>query len=417
MMPLHHAVEELPEQIRARIEASFLETYLADAPADWLASSEGRVEIQREIAQKYDLCRRFVLPWVERVSGSLDGAYLVEIGCGTGSKLAAFAQRVGRAEACDISPMHAEAARRRLAAMGIANALVRTLPTLAFLEDLELAGARPDVVLLYAVLEHLRLDERLETLSRAWKLLPKGGRLVVGETPNRLLPLDRHSSQLPFFNMLPDELALRYYRRSPRRDYVEAIDHAEDKGLALVRQGRGVSYHEFELALETDLSGLRAQLVGDVWDVEMLRFERVEDEERSLQAYAASNHLAMPPAFSRSWIKLVMTKGGVNPRADPQFLEVREHPSIERDSTFAEIDVPWHSSEVILGFRPPRTAVTVTAMLNGERRGEFELDPPGAFDHWHSERYVRLVSIRQGGRLLLRSARGEPPELHYAHAR
>jgi S-adenosylmethionine-dependent methyltransferase len=66
-----------------------------------------------------------------------------------------------------------------------------------------------DAVLLYAVLEHQHPLERLETLTRCWDLLRPGGVLIVVETPNRIVYFDPHTSLLPFFAMLPPEVAAR----------------------------------------------------------------------------------------------------------------------------------------------------------------------------------------------------------------
>jgi hypothetical protein len=72
----------------------------------------------------------------------------------------------------------------------------------------------------------------------------------VVETPNRLWCIDNHTSLLPFFMWLPDDLALAYAGRSPREAIREKFAGAgEEQMLEFLRQGRGVSYHEFELAL------------------------------------------------------------------------------------------------------------------------------------------------------------------------
>ena len=79
-----------------------------------------------------------------------------------------------------------------------------------------------DLVLLYALLEHQTLDERIETLRLAERIVRPGGAIVVTETPNRLTYVDRHTSQLPFFHLLPIELRSALCRpvtttpRSPR---------------------------------------------------------------------------------------------------------------------------------------------------------------------------------------------------------
>ena len=73
-----------------------------------------------------------------------------------------------------------------------------------------------DMVLLFAVLEHLTQEERIRYLSFIWhEILRPGGYLIVVDTPNRLSYFDEHTSVMPFFHLLPPYLALRYFDRSP----------------------------------------------------------------------------------------------------------------------------------------------------------------------------------------------------------
>jgi S-adenosylmethionine-dependent methyltransferase len=70
------------------------------------------------------------------------------------------------------------------------------------------------------------------------------------ETPNRLWYLDSHTSYLPYFGWLPDELALQYSRFSPRDTIRRLPSEPAERGLRdLRRSGRGVSFHEFDLAI------------------------------------------------------------------------------------------------------------------------------------------------------------------------
>ena len=49
------------------------------------------------------------------------------------------------------------------------------------------------------------------------------------ETPNRLLWWDHHTSILPFYGMLPDDLAIAYADRSPRGDLPVALASEDDR--------------------------------------------------------------------------------------------------------------------------------------------------------------------------------------------
>jgi hypothetical protein len=81
-------------------------------------------------------------------------------------------------------------------------------------------------------------------------MLPAGGHLVIVETPNRLWYYDGHTSMLPFFHWLPDELAFQYAKRSPRENFRELYtEFTPESELHFLRQGRGASFHEFDLAI------------------------------------------------------------------------------------------------------------------------------------------------------------------------
>jgi hypothetical protein len=88
-------------------------------------------------------------------------------------------------------------------------------------------------------------------ISRLGSRLKAGGFLVICETPNRLWWYDSHTSRLPFFNWLPDDLAIEYSARSSRPEFRELHDRPIDDQTRLVlsRWGRGASYHEMELCI------------------------------------------------------------------------------------------------------------------------------------------------------------------------
>ncbi len=91
--------------------------------------------------------------------------------------------------------------------------------------------------------------ERLTSLQAAWQLLADDGILCIIEAPNRLWLFDDHTADLPFFHWLPDEIALEYLKRTPRYQASAFDTTSHDAGVELARRGRGVSYHDIELAL------------------------------------------------------------------------------------------------------------------------------------------------------------------------
>jgi S-adenosylmethionine-dependent methyltransferase len=96
----------------------------------------------------------------------------------------------------------------------------------------------------------MTMPERLAAIERTWNMLPAGGLWAVIDTPNRLWHFDSHTSLLPFFHWLPDELAFRYSRFSDRPRFNDLYRQPSAESLLhFLRRGRGVSFHELEVAL------------------------------------------------------------------------------------------------------------------------------------------------------------------------
>ena len=72
--------------------------------------------------------------------------------------------------------------------------------------------------------------------------IPRSGARTSTSTP-----LDARSTT--FFHWLPDEVALEYLKRTPRYQAAAFDTTSQDARLELSRRGRGVSYHDIELAL------------------------------------------------------------------------------------------------------------------------------------------------------------------------
>src|SRR6185295_6991091 len=111
--------------------------------------------------------------------------------------------------------------------------------------------SRFNYIIFYASLEHMTIAERMSSMRSTWRMLSDGDLWCVIETPNRLWYYDAHTSLLPFWMWLPDELAFEYSRFSPRDNYRELYREPTDESmLHFLRRGRGVSFHEFELAMK-----------------------------------------------------------------------------------------------------------------------------------------------------------------------
>lgn len=273
----------------------------AGAPPDW--------ERRRDVA-----ARTFV-PWLERAF-PLAGTTVLEYGCGHGAVAAAFSPHVGRHIGIDIDGPAVAWAQRCLRDLGL-EAELHHAPLDRILGDVEQLQGQVDVFLCYAVLEHMDARERLELLDLARRTAKPDGVIVVIESPNRLLPWDYHTAQMPFNYQLPDELALKWWDRSPREDFVAAMREARDQGdaalyEAFVRWGRGMSHHELELGLG-DL-GRRALACG--WETDLLDERDVHRAELRLQQEMDLSTPELPPSFSRYWLDVVLAATPRETRAE-----------------------------------------------------------------------------------------------------
>jgi len=234
---LRHISLEATEKFRQRL-LEFRQEAVGGAAAD-------DEDLQNHLFRRLDDNRRQVVPWLD-AARSLDGAAVLEIGCGTGSATVALAEQGARVTAVDLDPRAIRVAEERCRLYGVeatffaANAAELSGP---------IAEQRFDFILFFASLEHMTHPERMAAMARTWQMLPPGGLWGVIETPNRLWYYDHHTAHLNFFLWLSDELAADYVRFSPRDDVREQIGGAENRPLALCRAGRGVSFHEFDLAL------------------------------------------------------------------------------------------------------------------------------------------------------------------------
>ncbi len=209
-----------------------------------------RFTVPTSVTDERDRLRRDrmqIIPWLDRTR-PLSGTRILEVGCGSGVSTVALAE-----QGCDVIALDVDAgllrrAEQRCAAHGVAATFVPA--NAAEPLDAAVADDAMEWVIFWASLEHMTLTERLSAIRSAWTLLESGGLLTVIETPNRLWLSDSHTSLLPYFNWLPDELAFEYSRFFPRSGFNDAYrEPSATNMLAFLRRGRGVSFHEFELAI------------------------------------------------------------------------------------------------------------------------------------------------------------------------
>lgn len=256
---------------------------------------------------------RIWLPWIDRVKPLADSVVL-EYGCGPGSVSRAVAPRARHHIGLDIDPAYISEARRQASGSLQRNSEFHCHAPEEIVEAFRGFAGHVDIVLLYAVLEHLTVDERLRVLTAAREVARPSGIIVVVELPNRLSPFDHHSTFLPFVTQLPDELALDYARRSARPELWDEVLSARDLTLpaadddrallAFRRFGRGVSFHEFELAWDGRLAD---HTLASNWEPEVLEHREIHPGEIALARTMRERRPDLDPCWSRQWIDTILT--------------------------------------------------------------------------------------------------------------
>lgn len=226
------------------IEASLKHNYFSDDDT-YLSSDEGQKDLQDHLG-RLEGFRSTVIPWLNDAK-PLMGANILEIGCGTGSSTVALAEQGAKVTGIDISERSLIVAKERCQVYGLKADFVNVNATEV---DSVFPGIHFDFIIFFAALEHMTYPERMVAMKKTWNMLKKNDLWCVTATPNRLWFYDGHTSLLTFYHWLPDDLAFAYSRFSPRKSF-NSLYHelTEESRQSFVREGRGVSFHEFELAM------------------------------------------------------------------------------------------------------------------------------------------------------------------------
>jgi 2-polyprenyl-3-methyl-5-hydroxy-6-metoxy-1,4-benzoquinol methylase len=204
------------------------------------------VDLHEHLTGRLGDDRYSVVPWID-AAYPLAGANVLEIGSGTGVSAIALGEQGAHITGIDVDPASLKVAQARCQAYNI---------TADFhcINAADVRDAFPnktfDIVVFFAVLEHMTFDERIKAIRSTWEMTRAGGLWCVVETPNRLWFYDGHTSFENFYHWLPDSLAKRWGTRSRRKIFSSALSaDSEISDTKFARWGRGASFHEFDLAL------------------------------------------------------------------------------------------------------------------------------------------------------------------------
>ncbi|MFO8002564.1 MAG: class I SAM-dependent methyltransferase [Marinilabilia sp.] len=229
------------------IEGSIKKNYHTGWRSESNYSKENyKADLRAHLYERLESDRGTIVPWIDNAT-NLKRMRILEIGCGTGSSSIALAEQGARVTGIDIDEGALIVAKDR-------SDVYNVDAEFKLLNAQQISGVfndgEFDVIIFFACLEHMTIAERLSSLRDAWEILPTNGLLVIVETPNRLWYFDDHSSMLPFFHWLPNELAFWYTKFSSRENFRELYN--EDNEVSkehFIRRGRGVSFHEVDIAI------------------------------------------------------------------------------------------------------------------------------------------------------------------------
>lgn len=312
----------LPATARTRsLPARYFTEMMSALRRQRFRSADTSIERTKDIAQhlygRWQQCLQHTVTWVRNVF-DLRKADVIEVGCGTGSSTAAFGKVARSVHAIDICADSVACATTRCRLLGVDNVRFDVVPQdwIGRLERGDLAPEPESVhaVLCHAVLEHLLPAERLALLGSIWRSLAPGGVLIVVETQNRLHFYDWHSSWLMFYDVLPDDLASVYLGRTSRRDTPPAVISSrvqsfdEATRTKLYRWGRGMSFHEFELAIGLDNLRVLADASSPGALPRGAYFKEDAAFAAALQRVLTGHRPAVHPGFLQPSLDLVLQK-------------------------------------------------------------------------------------------------------------
>lgn len=282
-------------------EAILIDAFKQRYPNGKLGTRSWQEIVEPELQNRLYWFKYRYTPWLASVV-PLRGLRVLEIGAGSGCATIPLLESGAMLTSIDIEPRDLEIAQLRAELHGVADHVSFHCMNASDI-GAQFEPSQFDLIIYCATLEHMTTDEQLASLSAAWDLLAARSYLAVCDTPNRLWYFDDHTAQQAFYHWLPDRIARLYAAKTPRPVFNE--DFAGDcdgDSLRLTRWGRGLSYHEFELAFDVNIKKLEMQ--GE-YDYRRAQAPQCWDEvwSRSLDGQFHNVLTAIDPAMPKPFLE------------------------------------------------------------------------------------------------------------------
>lgn len=380
-----------------------------------------------DFESRYFKALSFVLPFLDT---HLPAKRLnaLEIGCGKGAKSFPLSLLFDDYYGFDIVKEEIDFARSVQASLGLSGVHFLVDEAANLKEFLTRTNVRFDLIILYAILEHLTIKEKIELLSLCWSYLDLGGVLLIGEAPNRMFPIDYHSTKSLYFQQMPFPLWPRYVHRVPNKRWGDIISRAAAAGdlqHRAFRHGVHIGHQEFDLAMGS-VEELNNHIVADSYAAEMLNLYPYESIEflkyvellglRAFPSGVALEPRKFPHFFSRYYLEVLLKKGSGSRSRDSlsvRFDEYGDHEALagrleharrvrKREKVRVECGLPSMPADrkvsVVLGFREPMLSGAVR-VTDAAGRVVYESDLRElvlAIARWRRNIAVRLGDMKTG---------------------
>ena len=375
--------------------------------------------VQGDFDSRFHKATTFLLPFLAK-NLPRRPRNVLEIGCGKGAKSLALSLLCDHYVGLDIVRDEIDYARDAARKVGVNNITFSVDEAANIGKFLSASQEKFDLIVLYAVLEHLTPEEKLDMLRVIWDYLDEDGLLYIGEAPNRMHAVDYHSTKSLYFQQMPFDMWPKYLDRVTNTHWRElmgrALAHGDWRKTAK-RHGVHVGHQEFDLAL-MEIEALDRHIVADNYDVNILNLYPLElfevlklAELRSFSAFPAGVQIQprrFPDFFSRYYLEALFSKRPVRGAVKPVMVDwpyVGSTVDLFSENRFVSItaDKPFtyrsHSGGAIASvvtqiFEPMRAGPLQVRDAHGKVVASFEpKDVALGFARWRRHLAVELPRV------------------------